>query len=485
MTDLLAKFATIFYPESIAVIGASADRGKFGGMFLNSLLTFGYQGRVYPVNPGENEIFGLRSYASVSEIPEPADFAVIAVPAGAVPAVVRECLAKGIKAAEILTAGFRELGPEGQKLEEEISQLATAGIGIIGPNCFGVYCPAGGITIMPGGDFSRESGPVGFISQSGGWAVRVPRLGSGLGIKFSKVVSYGNACDINECNLLEYLGHDPETRIIGGYLEGVKDGPRFLRVLREVCPIKPVILWKGGFTQGGSRAIHSHTGSLGSTEAAWDALFRQTGAIRVNSLAEVLDTLLAFYYLEPPRGRRVTVIGGGGAIGVGASDSCEQAGLSLPPFSKSLKQKLKTLLPPVGASYGNPVDVGSPYPAPAMLREVLRAVASQGDIDTIIVDEIELSTAGSSRRQGDREFEARMREVIEVPVAIKKELGKPVVVVLPVDTISADKIGLEAARRQVADYYLGEGIPVYTSIKRAAQALVNMIGYYESLNRAD
>jgi len=244
-----------------------------------------------------------------------------------------------------------------------------------------------------------------------------------------------------------------------------------------------VILWKGGFTQGGSRAIHSHTGSLGSTEAAWDALFRQTGAIRVNSLAEVLDTLLAFYYLEPPRGRRVSVVGGGGAIGVGASDSCEQAGLSLPLFSKPLQQKLKGLLPPVGASYRNPVDVGSPYPGPAMLREALRAVASQGDIDTIIIDEIELSTAGSSRRQGDREFEARMREVIEVPVAIKKELGKPVAVVLPVDATSADKIGLEAARRQVADYYLGEGIPVYTSIGRAAQALVNMIGYYESLNR--
>jgi acyl-CoA synthetase (NDP forming) len=482
MAELLAKFKPIFYPRSIAVIGASADRGKFGGMFLNSLLSFGYKGKVYPVNPRETEILGLNSYARVSEIPEVVDFAVITVPADLVPGVVRECLTKGIKAAEILTAGFRELGERGQELEEEIARIAKEGIRLIGPNCFGVYCPTGGITIMPGGDFSKESGSVGLISQSGGWAVRVPRLGNGLGIKFSKVISYGNACDINECDLLEYLGQDPEIKIIAGYLEGVKDGRRFLQVLQKVCHTKPVILWKGGFSPGGARAVYSHTGSLSGAETVWKALFRQTGAIRVNSLAELLDTLLAFYYLPPIRGRKTAVVGGGGAIGVSAADNCEQAGLFIPLFSDRLQQKLKTLLPPVGASYRNPVDVGSPYPPPGMLREVLRAVVSEGDIDMIIVDEIELTTAVSSSRRGDKEFLARMKEVIQIPVTMRKELGKPLAVVLPVDAVSADRIDVEADRRKVSDYYLKEGIPVYTSIDRAARALANMVGYYERVN---
>lgn len=479
MTKLLTDFTPVFYPRSVAVIGASADRSKFGGSFLNSLLSFGYKGKVYPVNPRETEILGMKTYKAVGEIPETVDFAVITVPASAVPAVVQECLDKGIKAAEILTAGFRELDAEGQRLEEEVTRIAARGIRIIGPNCFGVYCPAGGITIMPGGDFLRESGSVGFISQSGGWAVRVPRLANGLGIKFSKVISYGNACDINECDLIEYLGKDLETRIIGGYLEGVRDGKRFFRVLREVCQTKPVIIWKGGFTQGGARATYSHTGSLGGAEAAWEALFQQTGAIRANSVADIVDTLLALYYLPPLRGRRVSVVGGGGAIGVSAADSCERAGLSVPLFNDSLQQKLKTLLPPVGASYRNPVDVGSPYPFPTTLKEVLRAVAKEGGVDMIIIDEIELTTAAAEARRGDREFEARMREVIEIPVAMKAELGKPLIVVLPVSATSVDRIEAEAARHETADFYLREGIPVYTSIERAALALSNAIGYYE------
>jgi len=481
--ELLTEFTGIFYPKSIAVVGASAERGKFGNTFLNALLSFGYKGKVYPVHPRETEIYGLKTYASVGKIPEVVDFAVITVPASAVPAVVRECLAKGIKAVEILTAGFRELGAEGQKLEEEVTRIAAEGIRIIGPNCFGVYCPAGGITILPGGEFSRESGSVGFISQSGGWAARVPGLGNGLGIRFSKVISYGNACDVNECDLIEYLGSDPETSIIGGYLEGVKDGPRLFRVLKEVCRKKPVILWKGGFTHGGARATQSHTGSLGGTEAVWNGLFRQTGAIRADSVAELLDTMLACYYLSPPRGRNVTVVGGGGAIGVSAADSCERAGLSVPLFSDRLQRKLKSLLPPVGASCRNPVDVGSPYPSPKMLQESLRAVAEDGGIDTLIIDGIALSTAGSSSRRGDRTFEARMKEVIKIPVAMSRELDKPLVVVLPMDATSADKIEVEAARREVSDYYLKSGIPVYVSIERTAKALANLIGYHEHINR--
>ncbi len=469
----------MFYPKSHAVIGASASLQKFGGRFLGVLLSFGYGGRLYAVNPQESQVQGMETYARVGDIPETVDLATIAVPARAVPGVIEECLAKGIKAVQILSAGFSEAGEEGKRLEEEVARTAARGIRVVGPNCFGIYCPDGGLTILPGENLSRESGPVGFISQSGGYAIRVPRRASGWGIKFSKAISYGNACDVNECDLVEYFYQDPETRIITGYIEGVRDGPRFFRLLQEVCRTKPVILWKGGLTQGGARAAHSHTASLSGDEAVWDAVFRQSGAIRVNSLEELLDTTIAFLYLPPLRGRRVCVVGGGGGIGVAAADACERAGLSVPLFSAGLQEKLAGIVPPAGASVRNPVDVGGPFPAPQMLRAVLEAVLSEGVVDTVIVSELELA-----RISGLMQGRAQMRgytseEIAEVPVDMKNRFGAPLMIVLPVEAMGADALEFEGARRDTRDYFLNKGLPVYLTLERAARALSNLIGYYE------
>jgi len=469
----------MFYPKSHAVIGASANVRKFGGRFLGVLLSFGYGGKLYAVNPQESEVLGLETYARVGDIPGPVDLASIAVPARAVPEVIEECLAKGIKAAQILSAGFSEAGEEGKRLEEEVARTASRGIRIVGPNCFGIYCPDGGLTILPGANLPKESGPVGFISQSGGYAIRVPRRASGWGIKFSKIISYGNACDVNECDLVEYLYQDPETKIITGYMEGVRDGPRFFKLLQEVCQTKPVILWKGGFTRGGARAAHSHTASLSGDEAIWDAAFRQSGAIRVNSLEELLDTTIAFLHLPPHRGRRVCVVGGGGGIGVAAADACERAGLSVPLFSAELQGKLASIVPPAGASVRNPVDVGGPFPPPPMLRAVLETVLNEGVVDTVIVSELELARITDL-------FQDRMQmpgyssgEIAEVPVDMKKRFGKPVIMVLPVEAIGADALQFEGARRNTRDYFISEGLPVYLTLERAAKALANLIGYYE------
>ena len=481
-SDRLAEFAPIFYPQSHAVIGASADPRKFSGRYLGVLLKFGYSGRVYPVNPRESEIFGLKTYPRVSDIPGPVDFATITVPAPGVPEIVEECLAKKIKAVQILTAGFRELNEEGRKLEEQISRTAAKGIRIIGPNCFGVYCPAGGLTILPGQNLPGESGPVGFISQSGGHTVKVTQRGSGWGIRFSKVISYGNACDINECDLLEYLGLDPETRVILAYLEGVKDGPRFFKLLREVTKTKPVVIWKGGLTQGGARAVHSHTGSLGGQEAVWNAVFQQAGAIRANSLEELIDTALAFLHLAPHRGRRMAVVGGGGAISVAAADDCERMGLSVPVFPDKLQKKLLAAMPPVGTSAPNPVDVGNPFPTPKVLRTTMETVLTDGDVDTVIVDAIQMSVSSSDGRNREEWFRAVVEELAQVPVNVKKKFGKPLVMVLPVEATGADAVELEGARRNARDYYFSEGIPVFLTLERATRALSNLIGYYERLD---
>jgi len=477
-TSIVEELAPVFYPKSHAVIGASAEARKFGGRFLQTLINFGYRGVIYPVNPQESEVLGLKAYPSVADIPGPVDFASIAIPARAVPGVLQECVTKGVKAAQILTAGFRELGEEGQRLEKEIADTAARGVRVVGPNCFGVYCPGGGMTILPGENLPRESGPVGFISQSGGYAVRVPRRADGLGIRFSKAVSYGNGCDINECDLVEYMHQDPETGIITAYLEGVKDGPRFFSLLREVCQTKPVIIWKGGLTQGGARAARSHTASLGGQEAVWEALFRQTGAIRVNNLEELLDTTLAFLHLGPLAGQRICSIGGGGGIGVAAADAWERAGLSVPVFSPELEKKLLGMIPAVGASARNPVDVGGPFPAPPMFRAVMETVCTDADVDILVVDEIEMAMAMPRGGQMFRPPEA-MQEMVRVPLDIKEKFGKPVVVVMPVEAVSTAWLESEGERRKIRDLFLQNHIPVYLTKERAAKALANLTSYYQ------
>lgn len=474
----LEEFAPIFYPKSHAIIGASADIAKFGGRFLRVLLAFGYSGKLYPVNPQESEILGLKTYPRITDIPEPIEFATITTPAPTVPPIVEECLAKGVKAVQILSAGFREAGEEGLRLEEQVARIAAKGIRVVGPNCFGVYSPTGGLTILPGEELPNESGPVGFISQSGGYAIRVPHRASSLGIRFSKVVSYGNACDINECDLVEYFSQDPETKVITGYVEGPRDGPRFFRLLKEVSQTKPVIIWKGGLTKGGARAVNSHTGSLGGEEVVWDALFRQTGAIRVNTIEELIDTTLAFLYLAEHRGRRLTVIGGGGGIGVAAADACERAGLPVPLFPPELQKKLTTIVPPAGASIRNPVDVGSPGPRPQVLRSVLETVLTEGGVDIAIVSELNMSMSNRAMRNPNP-FANIIAELSQVPVEVKKKLGKPIMIVLPVEANGPDEIDFEEARRKVVNYYLTEGIPVFLTLERAVKALANLVDYYE------
>jgi len=475
----LEEFAPFFYPKSHAVIGASADQQKLGGRFVGILLSFGYNGKLYPVNPNEGQILGLKTYSRVGDIPDSVDLATITIPARGVPQAVEECLAKGIKAVQIVTSGFKERSEEGQKLEEQMAKTAARGIRIIGPNGFGVYSPSGNLTFMPGADLPRESGPVAFICQSGGISYRVAGRGSGLGIRFSRVVSFGNACDVNESDLLEYLKEDPETKIITAYIEGVKDGPRFFKLLQETTKTKPVIIWKGGLSRAGARAARTHSASLGGDESVWDAVFKQTGAIRVNNIDELLDTTLAFLYLAPHRGRKVSVVGGGGGVIVNAADTCERAGLSLPPFSTELQKKLLAVLPPVGTSAPNPVDMGTPSPPPNAFKTALETVFTEGGVDTVIIDTIHMSLLPSGFRNGNEERQSTLMETAQIPVDVKKRLGKPIMMVMPVGSTGADTMELEGARRKASDYYLSQGIPVFLTLERVVKALVNLVGYYE------
>lgn len=485
--SILEAFEPLFYPKSLAIIGASKELVKFGNIILSAILESGFKGKIYPVNPDAGEINGLKIFRSLKEIPGEVDLAIITIPASLVSGAIEECLHKGVKAAEILTAGFKETGdPEGEKMEEEIARIARRGIRILGPNCFGVYCPESGLTILPGYNFSRETGPVGFLSQSGGLCADIGQIAKGLGIRFSKMVSYGNGCDVAAGDLLEYFFSDEKTRIIAGYLEGLEDGPRFLRILNEHRGKKPVILWKAGLTATGSKAVMSHTGSLSGSEAIWNSALKQGFVIRVNSAEELIDTIYAFLYLPASTGPRVAVMGGGGAISVAACDSLERLGLSVPVFSSPILQRLKAFFPPVGNSLKNPVDLGNPMIPPSMLRKVMEGAGEDRGIDTLIVIQILYYILSQLRHRvgmDDRPLSqfSFQPELLKACQEVQEEYGKTIILVMPDITTDSGMVDLELEWRRERDAYQTAGLPVFKSLDRAARALSHFLTYHRAI----
>ena len=332
----------IFNPRSIAVAGVStkAIGSRLGGNnYLDAMISCGFKGKLYPVNPKGGEIRGLTVYPSVRDIPGPVDYVVSAVPASAALQLTKDCAAKGVKAIHFFTSGFSELGePEGIQLEKEVLDIARRhGIRVVGPNCMGVYCPSSGVSFL--GDLCNDSGPVGVICQSGGNAIYVAREAARRGVRFSKVISYGNASDVNESDLMEYMADDPETGIIMAYIEGVKDGHRFKKALARAASRKPVIVLKVGVTESGARAAASHTGSLAGVDKVWDGLLEQVNAVRTHTLDEWIDMAVTFSFFPGPVGRRVALLGLGGGATVLAGDEATKEGLVISGFPEEMRQR--------------------------------------------------------------------------------------------------------------------------------------------------
>ena len=483
--EKMARFEQFFYPSSVAVIGASTNEEAFGTRYLNALIKYGYKGQLYPVNPHADKILGLKAYPSVGDIPDSIDLAAISVPARFVAGVLPDCLKKSIKAAVVLTAGFSESSEEGRVLEQELVKIASQGIRIIGPNCFGVYCPRGGLTLLPGPAFPKESGSVALIAQSGQFAEMIVLQSKGQGIRFSKVISYGNACDINEADLLEYLAEDVETKVILAYMEGVKEGRRFLNIVRRVSKTKPVVIWKAGLTQLGKTAASSHTGSLAGNKVVWDAFFRQSGAIQVSSPEELIDAAIAFTKYPSGCGSRVGLVSGGGGGAVAGADLCENVGLAIPTLSGDIQDKLGAFLPNVGASVRNPVDVANPVPPVQLLTSVLETVASSEHVDVIIMRRLFFSLKASRLVVGYSTIpDEEEKQLMEIPLMINERFGKALVMVLDEEVTGIDIIEFEAERRRLRDYYLANGIPVYPTLDRAITAVAHLARYQESAQRA-
>ncbi len=470
----------LFFPSSVAVVGVSQDTWKPGTSMLRALLHFGFPGRLYPISARGGQLMGLEVYPSVASLPEAADLAFLFVPAQTLPSVVRECREKGVKTIVAFTGGFGETGTEeGRALEAELREQFDGSFRMVGPNCLGVYSPAGGVTQHPGEGYPRESGDVAFVAQSGGLSEDFARATPNFGFYSSKVISFGNALDLNEADLLEYMGADPATSIIGMYVEGARDGRRFADVLRRVAATKPVVLWKGGATPQGAVAASSHTGALAGNLEVWAAVLRQAGVVRVESLEELLDCLAAFHFLPRLADPRIGYVCAGGGNSVVASDACYRAGLTMPPMSPAIRDKIASFLPPVGSTASNPVDVLAPMPSPPVVKGVLEAMAGSGEVGTIILDRIVLSK--ELRRLMHYASQTSTEDepwLSEIPIDIQRISGIPVVVVLRENLDPRSDIAVEAERLRLRRYYQDNGIAVYPTPDRAFRALGHVIDYY-------
>ena len=462
----------IFHPRSVAVVGASTQPNQ-GNDFFRFLLSSPFKGTLYPVNPNAEEIEGVQAFPTLEAIPGPVDYVISAIPATRVLQLVDQCVAKGVKVIHFYTARMSETGlEEGFRLEQELLRRArAAGIRLIGPNGMGLYYPGEGFTFKS--SFPQEAGPVAAISQSGGNTAQIVNLAAARGARFSKVISYGNATDLNESDYVDYLADDPETGIIAGYIEGVKEGGRFFRVLQRTTRKKPVVLLKGGRTNAGTKAVASHTASLAGSQAVWDAMCRQAGAISVSSMDELMDMIVAFRFLRPGVGVQVAVGGAGGGMSVQSADACEEAGLKVIPLPPDLQEQLRARDPVYWDWVGNPVDVSILGAGPFRLQDIMQLMADHPAFELLIGaidDQFNLNRP---------EDFPRTKQTVESFISVSQGTRKPFAVVMGADLPAAE--WKQQTMAELREMCVQAGLPIFPTIARAARAIRRFVEYHRWL----
>ena len=434
-------------------------------MWLRGQSTF--EGKLYSVQIAPEEIEGIKAlgvenYTSLLDIPEPVDLVIVAVPRAVAPRVLEDCIGKGVAAAHFFTSGFAETDTEeGIRLERLLTERAEqTNFHLIGPNCMGIFNPQVGIRQI-GDQYTGFAGPVGFISQSGTHAIAFAHEAHLQGVDINKSVSFGNGVVLDSTDYLEYFGRDPEIKVIGMYLEGVKDGRRFLRVLREVSAQKPVVIWKGGRTEEGGRAIASHTGSLAIPQAIWDAAVGQCGAINVAGMEELIDTLKALLYLSPVRGDRVAITGGSGGQSVAIADVFAETGLRVPLLTQESYDELASFYNLIGGGYRNPIDTGNTNRRE--MRRIMEILERDANIDNLVL----LFTA---RWGTSKQLEAH----INLMADIRRRTSKPVMAIL---SYSFSPGEVQQAGDIIQKLQSG-GVPTFIALERGARALRNALDYY-------
>ena len=442
----------LFNPASIAVVGASATPGKVGHTIVNNLLRFKFTGRVIPVNPRGGEILGLPVARSIREVNPRPDMVIVSVPAPVAVQTIRECEEMGVGVCVVISAGFKEVGGDGARLEEELKEIVRRGkTRVLGPNCLGVINTANSMNATFA-NLMLPKGRIAFFSQSGALGVAVLDWAISNNIGFSKFVSLGNKADLNETDFIEYLMNDPETDVILGYIEDVVQGKRFLRVARRCTKKKPIILIKSGGTQAGARAASSHTGALAGSDTAFNAAFKQTGVIRADGVKELFELARLFVYGRLPRGNRILVITNAGGPGIITADHAERAGLELPYLNKTAINRLRKRLPS-NASLYNPIDVIGDA-GPDRYEAVLEVARAARNIDGIVVI---LTPQAMTDPEGVAERVISATEKTRIPIV----------------TTFMGGISVESAVQKLR----ARGIPNYSYPEDAIRAYRSLVGF--------
>ncbi len=478
MESKAGLFDCIFNPRSVAIIGASPmDLATLAQMSTK------IRDRLFLVNPKYTEVRGRKCYPSLSAVESGIDYAMLIVSATVVPQVLEECIQKGVKVAQIYTAGFSETGIlERIELEKKLKQAAEGRIRLIGPNCFGVYCPRSGLAIVP--EAPEEGGHIGVVAQSGSVAESFSYFAKAKDLRFSKVVSYGNGLDLDGPDFLEYLAEDPETKIIAFYVEGTRDAERLKKALTLAAGRKPVVAIKGGMTEQGIRAAVSHTASLTGVPEIWAALFRQTGAVQVESFEEMMNTVMALERSPIPLGRALSIITNSGGFSVIQTDLCLKAGMEIPRFSRETLEALRRLIPLAGTSIGNPLDAWPIYynvSTSGNIAEIIRIVASDRKIQSLVFQFDQFRYLRRAMGQG---VEAHMKALIDLMVEgceyARDREKKPVMICVSLDPYLEDEEDRHynlTIKRAFAE----KKFPVYPNMDAAVRTLSHL--YHFGLRR--
>jgi len=441
-----------FKPSGVALIGASANPEKLGYGILKNMIAYGFNGAVYPVNPGAQEILGLPCYADISLVPDPVELAVVVVQASRVPDTLTACGKRGIKAVTIISGGFKEVGHDGALLEEKCLEIARQyNLRLIGPNCVGTIDLYSGLNTT----FIRgvpKKGHIGFISQSGAVCGSVVDYVADKGIGFSYFVSLGNEVDVNETDLIAFLADDPNTHVISAYIEAISDGSKFIQTVKEVVKKKPVVVLKAGHSDAGARAVSSHTGSLAGTYTAYLAAFKQAGVIIADNAQELFNISNAFANQPLPRGNRVAVITNAGGPAALASDSLSEYGCSLADLLPATRDELRKHVNP-SAQVNNPIDMlGGATPAEYGVATDM--CMKDPNVDSVLVIHVPTSVVNP--------------DLIAAEVSLAaKEAHKPLLVCLMGDI----------SIRQPRLIFQGNDIPVVQFPEHTGKVLSTMLKY--------
>ncbi len=469
--SIIEQYRPLFEPKTIAVVGASTKGGALPNVFIRRIREFGFTGEIYPIHPTAREIDGLPAYRSLGETPEPVDYAYVAIAAAQVPPLLEQGRGR-VRFAQVISSGFGEVD-EGRELQGALAAAARAGgMRLIGPNCLGIYTPRGRVTFTEIGP--EEVGVVGIVSQSGGLGTDIIRRGLARGLKFSGLITVGNCADIGPEDLLQFYLADPQTKVIGMYLETAKDGRRLFELLRDARAAKPVVILKGGRTAQGRAAAVSHTGSLAGDDRAWVALSKQTGCVMAETLDEFIDILLAFQALAPqPRRptRRAVLFGNGGGASVLATDYFARLGLDVEPFGREAVDALAALKLPPGTSITNPVDcpVGTLQQEDGRVAEkILDLIYGLGRPEVLVVHLNLSAFVGRTRPEVlDNLVQAALRVQKHYPgqahfVLVLRSDGEP---------------ALEERRRDFRAKAVALGVPVYDEMANAGRALAALASH--------